>query len=77
MFCVITHRDHRKCGCSDASCIAVASVSIDERLEHELQTNRRNYEEERRCEPLRSGERNHIFFAHITNTGTNLVDFCV
>ena len=61
MFCVITHRDHRKCGCSDASCIAVASVSIDERLEHELQTNRRNDKVEKRRERLRH-RRKSVFF---------------
>ena len=34
-----------------------SEASIDERVEHELETNRRNDEEERRCERLLTGER--------------------
>ena len=51
-----THRDHHKCCCIDASYITLhpqQSASINERLEHELETNGRNDEQERRCEGLR------------------------
>ena len=42
-----THRDHLKCCCSDASIASITSALIEERLEHELETNRINNGEER------------------------------
>ena len=40
-----------------------SEASIDERLEHELETNRRNYEEERRRERLRYRRKRASLFA--------------
>ena len=50
-----THRDHLKCCCNDASYIPLhqQNRSINERLEHELETHIRNDEEERRRELMR------------------------
>ena len=49
------------------SCIHNIQVSIFESLEHELQTNRKNAEEERRHEQLRYRRRERIFLLHFTN----------
>ena len=74
-----THCDHHKSCCSDASysVASTASASIDERLEHALQTNRRNDKEERRCERLRSQASFFCLISHLPNTVTNAVDFCI
>ena len=46
---------------------STTSASIDERLEHELHTNRRNDEEERRHERLRYRRKSFFFFFHFTS----------
>ena len=58
---------------------STTSASIDERLDNEIERNRRNNEEKKRCERLLSEKENDFFcfISHLTNTGTNAVDFCV
>ena len=53
--------------CIIYSVASATSATIDERLEHELQTNRRNYEEERRCGDCVTGQKRAYFLLHFTS----------